>query len=71
MCIPYFLASTEDNIHIEENTTKCNTITEHRERVLKSAVNVKLISLLDIEVVHYKCVPPDAADYSPSLSYIT
>jgi hypothetical protein len=32
-CIPYFLARTEDTRCIEENTPKCNTITEHRERV--------------------------------------
>jgi hypothetical protein len=31
--VPYFLASIEDNIHIKENIPKCNTITEHRERV--------------------------------------
>jgi hypothetical protein len=33
ICIPYFLASTEDNIHIKENTPKCNKITEQGEGV--------------------------------------
>jgi hypothetical protein len=34
ICIPYFLASREDNICIEENSPKCNTMTEYRKGVI-------------------------------------
>jgi hypothetical protein len=42
-----------------------------KEWVLNSAVNVILIGLLDIEVIHHKCVPPKAVDCSLSLNYKT
>jgi hypothetical protein len=63
--------ASEDNKHIKENTPKCNTITEHRERVNIKVRGQHNTCLLDIEAIHHKCVPPKAVDHTLFLSSAT